>query len=561
MIVLLAIMLPSLFGMTALVLDGGLIFSEYRNLQHATDAAATAAAVDVRLGNDQATAIQTARDIIGDGHLLDDVDVTLNRPPTQGGFAGNPNYVEVVTVRRYESILMNILDGVTDRDIQTRAVAGVDSIHPGAAIVILDPRPSSISLPSTNQLIQSINQGAIVDAAVDQCGVSSLLSALPTILPNQSSLIAPGLISSITDEMTQCIDLVADDLSTTLLPPLPALIAGLEIEGLGKVIVNGSVHVNNEWGGVDECHEPAGSLGLMPQAVACMPLLSTTRLQASHIRVVGGVDHPDHYLPLHPGDLPPLRANRIPVPDPFIDLPGPPASGDPADDSLGHCVKVVVSTDAATDAVDSAISGLLPILKPLVQSITAPLEQCMTEAVIQPGVYDSLTVVAPLGGVRFEPGVYTIRGKNPVTGLSLAVVGPVEAQGVMFYIGDPSEPDPSGPPAHVVTDLIPSVVIAPLIPGGAYTGLSGSGGPLDGMLIYQNRNDRRPIIMEAQHLLGDTSLSGKIYAKWGHLSFVGGMGSYDLQVVTGTARFVTVGNSVFDPVELMPKAEDVYLVE
>ena len=60
---------------------------------------------------------------------------------------------------------------------------------------------------------------------------------------------------------------------------------------------------------------------------------------------------------------------------------------------------------------------------------------------LQPRTYEAKTTLIvgqSLSGVaNFEPGVYVIRGKDPVTQISLAMVaGTVNAQGVMFYITD-----------------------------------------------------------------------------------------------------------------------------
>src|SRR5690606_15384304 len=105
--------------------------------------------------------------------------------------------------------------------------------------------------------------------------------------------------------------------------------------------------------------------------------------------------------------------------------------------------------------------------------------------------------------------------------------GPIEAEGVMFYITSSPNfnvatgaPDTTlsatAVPPHSVGTLIPSVLIAPLLPGGNITGLQDVESPFHGMLLYQQRQDRRPIVIEAQQLLGGGSLSGTIYTKWGH---------------------------------------------
>ena len=108
---------------------------------------------------------------------------------------------------------------------------------------------------------------------------------------------------------------------------------------------------------------------------------------------------------------------------------------------------------------------------------------------------------------------------------------------------------------------MPSTLITPLIAGGRMTGLNDPGSPFHGMLIYQQRLDRRPIVIEAQQLVGSGDISGTIYAKWGHTIFVGAAGAYDLRFVTGTMRVVTVADSTLAPSNLLPAASDVFLLE
>src|SRR3954466_13990604 len=94
-LVLLAVMLPALLGIVGLVIDGGLMMANYRALQHATDAAATASAMDLRLGKSTTTAIATANEFIHVSNQLPNVNVVVHIPPASGPFAGRAGYVEV----------------------------------------------------------------------------------------------------------------------------------------------------------------------------------------------------------------------------------------------------------------------------------------------------------------------------------------------------------------------------------------------------------------------------------------------------------------------------------
>jgi Flp pilus assembly protein TadG len=145
-LVLLAILLPTLIGIVGLVIDGGLMMDEHRNLQHATDAAATAAAMDLRLGKSSAVATATATSFIRNANQLPDANVTVHIPPVSGKFAGQTGYVEVNATRIYHPRFMPLLDAISDRTLGTRAVAGYASVTAGAAIAVLDPDPAAFSM-------------------------------------------------------------------------------------------------------------------------------------------------------------------------------------------------------------------------------------------------------------------------------------------------------------------------------------------------------------------------------------------------------------------------------
>ncbi|QEG39613.1 pilus assembly protein TadG-related protein [Roseimaritima ulvae] len=572
-LVTLAVLLPTLLAIIGLIFDGGLLTSEQYVQQHATDAAALSAAMDIREGNPHAIDASVI-DVVHGRHGLTDVDVSAFCPPTSGAFAGDSQYVEVLGTGQYRTSFVGLLGGMRDTEPRTRAVAGVDASTPGAAVVILDPLPEPLSLSDLPTLVQDVARLDSLDEALQQTNLDSVLSTVPLL----SAIVGPLLDQEVSDELlataTETLDMVNTNLVAT---SLPALLAGLEIEGVGNVVVEGAVHVNNTWGGEDERGCRAGIAAGPPHAVACMPLLPTTRLVTPYLRVAGGVDKERYYLPLDPDDPSPLQANRLAVPDPLADLPVPSLQSDPdnvVSTPAPHqdVVDITLSVDAADDLLGRVSGALSYLLQPLFANLCDPLTQTLTESRFQPGVYNSITVLAPAGGVQFEPGVYIIRGKNPATGISLCLLGPIQVEGVMFYITDSSDydadsgaPDAASPadspPPHVTADLLPSVVIAPLLPGGRYTGIDQVGSPFHEMLLFQQRSDRRPIIFEGQHLVGNSDLSGTIYAKWGHTLFVGGAATHDLKIVSGTARIVTVGTTTIAPRTLLQPAEDVVLVE
>jgi hypothetical protein len=118
----------------------------------------------------------------------------------------------------------------------------------------------------------------------------------------------------------------------------------------------------------------------------------------------------------------------------------------------------------------------------------------------------------------------------------------------------------SAPPNPLIGSK-PSAFIAPLTPGSHIAGLNDPSSPFNGLLVYQHRTDRRPIVIGATKLPGGGDISGTVYSKWGHLIFLGGQGSYDLRFVSGTFRVLTLFDSTIAPSHLLPAAQDVLLVE
>ncbi|HEV3344178.1 MAG TPA: pilus assembly protein TadG-related protein, partial [Pirellulales bacterium] len=262
------VLLPALLGMLAIVIDGNGLMSQSEQLQQAADAAAQAAAMDLLQGGGSGAATTTANRYITNYNGATNAAVAVRIPPQDGAYAGSANYVEVVVTQPGQTFFARALGEVATPSLSSRGVAGFGPTTAGAALVVLDPSPPPLSLPL----------------------------AIPGVPP---------------------------------LPPLPSLIGGLEVLGAGNLQVQGAVLVNTTWGGVDQNGDPAGSAPGPPYAIACTPLISLTRLLATDIRVVGGVDNPANYGSVAPGKSSPLQANKLPVPDPWIGLPVPTTSVDP----------------------------------------------------------------------------------------------------------------------------------------------------------------------------------------------------------------------------------------
>lgn len=374
------------------------------------------------------------------------------------------------------TLFSGFVGGSATVELQARAVAGWRPSTAGAAIVVLDPDPPRLSVPP-----------------------------LPAVLP-----------------------------------ALPSLIGGFELEGIGTVRVDGAVLVNTEWGGYDEHGDPTGESAPPPFGIASINLLTPRRLTARDIRVVGGVDDPDAYGSFNVGDSSPLRTGRIAVPDPLRSVPVPTTAADPVN-------------------VNGTLRGGVRI-------IGLPIGPFQ---VLNPGVYDWIEVVS--GRVRFNPGVYIIRGRNPITQISLNMLaGEIQADGVMFYVTDSASYTPASgspdsgdgesvPPAPGVLSVLPSTVINLLLPGSRISGINDPSSPYDGIVLFQRRRDRRPVAIVTS-LLANPGVEGTVYAKWGHV-ILASRGTVDASFVAGTVRIVTALPTTIAPSRLLAPAEDVFLLE
>jgi Flp pilus assembly protein TadG len=476
-LVILAIALPMLVGIAGLVLDTSLLFAAHRNLQSAADAAATTAAMTIYQGGSVSDATTAATTAIQSDNSLPDATVAVKVPPTSGPYAGNASYAQVVVTRKVGTFLIQVLGGSSMQTVQATSTSGAQAATAGAALVLLDPNPPGITVN-----------------------------------------LAPVAPLSLT---------------------LPPILGGLQVLGLGQLRVNGAVLDNNQWGGVDQNGNPAGSGAAPPYAASGTPLVSLTNVAAQDIRVVGGVDNPNNFSSTTSGQPSPLRCNALPVPDPYSGVPAPTTAADSANVS-------------ATNYGGVTVIGL-PLLP---------------AKVFNPGVYDWIEIVS--GSVTFNPGVYIIRGVNPITHIGLNVIaGTVTAKGVMFYItnstgyspasGAPDSGDGNATPPSGSGTLLPSVVIASLL-GSTYTGLNDSNSPFNGLLFYQRRVDRRPIVLADETLILGGTLSGTLYAKYGQTIFAAS-GTYNLKFATGSMLCLSVLQCTLSPSQLMPPAMDVYLVQ
>jgi len=123
-VALFAIMLPVLLCALGLAIDAGAMYEQNRRMQTAADAAAIAAAQEVRSLNtagyeDAALAGAETNGFVRAGAT----DIEVRNPPTTGAFKGDNEYVEVVVSQPQPLYFMSLFKDAPDT-IRARAVAG-----------------------------------------------------------------------------------------------------------------------------------------------------------------------------------------------------------------------------------------------------------------------------------------------------------------------------------------------------------------------------------------------------------------------------------------------------
>ncbi len=144
-LVLVAISFPAIMAIVGLVFDAGMLLTNRQNIQHAADAASSAAAMDLLLGKNVATASATASNYFQALNGFGNATVTTNIPPQSGPYAGNSAFVEVLATIPYATQFFQCLGAAPLSQVWTRSVSGYENSTAKAAIVVLNPSPSPIA--------------------------------------------------------------------------------------------------------------------------------------------------------------------------------------------------------------------------------------------------------------------------------------------------------------------------------------------------------------------------------------------------------------------------------
>jgi len=149
-LVMTALVLTALLGVTALAVDVGSWYDLRNRMAAAADGAARSAGVAAKgagctCNSPCATLDNFARDAVTRSGFST-TDVTINHAPTSGPFASDCNYVEAIVSRStVPTFFRRVLDGATTVSVGARAVASIGGNDP-PCITTLDPNAVGIDM-------------------------------------------------------------------------------------------------------------------------------------------------------------------------------------------------------------------------------------------------------------------------------------------------------------------------------------------------------------------------------------------------------------------------------
>jgi Flp pilus assembly protein TadG len=130
---------PVLVGMLGLVVDFGLMMSQFRQAQNAADAGAMAAAWDLLRGRSSSTATTTATTFVQNYNGLSGASVTVNIPPTSGNYQGNSAAAQVIVSVPMTTLFVQVLGVSSTQTVSAKAVAAYEPVTAGEGVGVLDP--------------------------------------------------------------------------------------------------------------------------------------------------------------------------------------------------------------------------------------------------------------------------------------------------------------------------------------------------------------------------------------------------------------------------------------
>lgn len=170
-LLLTALSMVVLLGITALAIDASFMFTERNRLASAADAAAKSTALEIFHGTNVNLQAYANREVVTHGYTPSpdgDTDVTVYNPPVAGLHTGDAKYVEVVVGRTTATFFGTVLGWSSLRPV-ARAVAGT-SPSP-VCIYVLGTTADALSL--ANNVVVNMPNCGIADSGGADVGVSA----------------------------------------------------------------------------------------------------------------------------------------------------------------------------------------------------------------------------------------------------------------------------------------------------------------------------------------------------------------------------------------------------
>ncbi|HEV2425032.1 MAG TPA: pilus assembly protein TadG-related protein [Terriglobia bacterium] len=183
-----------LMGATGLAVDMGYLRYTQRRMQTAADAAALTAAAELNYGDYVSAGLADAA-ANGFTNGANNVTVAVNSPPTEGAYAGQSNYAEVIVTDSVPTFFMKML-GINSEQVSARAVGHYNS----STNCVYALSPNATNAIHINGTVSFTAQCGVVDdsnasPALLMDGASGSLSATSIAISGSYTNNGSGLLS------------------------------------------------------------------------------------------------------------------------------------------------------------------------------------------------------------------------------------------------------------------------------------------------------------------------------------------------------------------------------
>ena len=231
-LVLAALSLSLLLGFVAFSVDVGLLWRDKRILQTAADAGAVNGAAEIP-GSDWVAGAKAATALNGVTDGSNGATVTVNKPPLNGAYAGNTNYVEVIASQSESTTFLRLF-GLSSISVSARAVAYNTPSQDCVITLATNPTPNGpgpstpgagINASSGTASLNATNCGDVDNgdesgkSAVDLTGGATIKAKSLTTAGTVGSTDLSDITVTNPSTVTTGITPVGDPLAGTVSPP------------------------------------------------------------------------------------------------------------------------------------------------------------------------------------------------------------------------------------------------------------------------------------------------------------------------------------------------------